>query len=199
MEEKKNPAQGKLVKAKLSTVEFPELCPVCLGSAEDLVFITIIDKIRKDDYIGTTMSRQDDKTSIAVNAARGHTTFAVPTCMAHGSKSVRSLRTKLVALVGFFIFFYPILYFLLQLNVALNYSGSIESPLIGVAISLMALLTSLLYGLFPRALERKLKFVDVARANDEIVLSIDNRDYRDEFLKTNVMNAEIVEKSEDQG
>jgi hypothetical protein len=188
--------KGRLVKAKLSSIGFPELCPVCLDPAEDLVFITVIDKVGEDDYIGTTMSREDDKASIAMNAARGHATFAVPTCMAHGSKSVRSLRTRLVALVGFFVFFYPILYFLLQLNVALTYTRPVSSPFMGLVVSFLALLASLTYGLFPRALERKLKFIDVFRSKDQVILSISNQDYRDEFLDINGMNAEMITNDE---
>jgi hypothetical protein len=113
------------VKAKISRIQFPEICPVCLNDAEDLVFVTVIERIGSDSYESSSMIKGEDKISAALEAAKGATTFPVPTCLRHGSKSVRSLRTKLFAVAGFFIFFYPILFFLLQINVALIYSRSI--------------------------------------------------------------------------
>jgi hypothetical protein len=194
---KKEPSpDGRLVRAKLSAIEFPEVCPVCLSPAEDFVFITVVEKVGPDDYIATTWARKDDKTTAALNAARGHATFVVPTCMAHGSKSVRSSRTKLIALLGFFLFFYPLLYFLLHLNVELNYSEPTTSTLLGISISLAALLASLLYGLFPRALERKLRFVDVERSKDSVLLRFGNPEYQTMFLEANEMNAEVVGEDE---
>ncbi len=180
------------VKAKLSVIEFPEVCPVCLDPAEDLVFITVLDRLRQDDHIGTSWSRQDDKISSALSSAKGYATFAVPTCMSHGSRSVRTFRTRLVAIVGFFVMFYPVLYFLLELNATSYYSEPVMSTWIGLIGSILILLGSLLYGLFPRALERKLRFVDMARSKDVVVLRIQNREYRTRFLEANGLNAEIV-------
>ena len=194
--EKKTISDSRLVQAKLSAVKFPEVCPVCMSPAEDLVFITVIDKIGPDDYTGTTWAKQDDRVTAALNAARGHATFAVPTCLAHGSRSVRSLRTKLIALVGFFVFFYPTLYFLLHLNVELNYSGPTTFTLAGLSVSVAALLLCLLYGLFPRALERKLRFVDLQRSKDRVLLIFGNQEYQSMFLELNGVNAELVRGTE---
>jgi hypothetical protein len=180
----------------LSKIQFPEVCPVCLSDVEDLVFVTILERAG-DDYDTSSWTSGKDKTSVALDAARGSTTFAVPTCMSHGSKSVRSLRTKLIAVVGFFILFYPILFFLLQINVALVYSGILLPPLLGFFVTFFTLILFFLYGFFPRALERNLSFHDVSRMKDSLTVYISNPEYRNQFLELNEMTAEEVQSETD--
>lgn len=177
------------VKVKLSKIQFPELCPVCLRDVEDLVFVTILER-GGDDYDASSWTSGKDKTAVALDAARGATTFAVPTCMSHGSKSVRSLKTKLIAVLGFFILFYPILFFLLQINLAFVYSGILLPPLLGLFVTSFTLILFFLYGFFPRALERALRFHDVSRVKDSLYLSISNPEYRKQFLELNEMYTE---------
>jgi hypothetical protein len=129
----------------------------------------------------------------ALGAAKGATTFAIPTCMRHGSKSVRSLKTKLIAALGFFVLFYPILFFLLQINVALVYSRPLLQPLLGFTGTSALLIMILLYGLFPRALERAIRFHNVSRARDSVLLTVSNIEYNRQFLDLNEMTADIVE------
>lgn len=184
------------IKVKLSKIQFPELCPVCLSDAEDLVFVTIIERAG-DDFDASSWNSGKDKTKVALDATRGATTFAVPTCMSHGSNSVRSLRTKLIAVIGFFILFYPILFFLLQINVALVYSRLLLPPLLGFLVTSFTLILFFLYGFFPRALERARRFHDVSRVKDSLFLSILNPEYRDLFRELNEMYTEIVQKETD--
>ena len=77
------------IRGKVSKIQFPELCPVCFNDVEDLVFVTIIEKT--GDFDPISWSNGSDKTKLALKAARGYTTFAIPTCLRHGSKSVRFL------------------------------------------------------------------------------------------------------------
>ena len=179
-------------RVRISKIQFPEVCPVCLEDPEDLVFVTIMEKFG-DDYTSGSWASQQDKTAIALNTARGGTTFAIPTCMKHGSKSVRSLKTKLIAAIGFFVLFYPILFFLLQINVALAYSGPILPPLLGALITSALLVLILVYSLFPRTLERAIRFHDVSRAKDSVLLSLSNPEYSRLFLNLNEMTIESVE------
>jgi hypothetical protein len=181
------------VRVKLSKIRFPEVCPVCLEEPEDLVFVTVVEKVG-DDYTTSSWAKQD-KTDIALEAAKGVTTFNIPTCMRHGSRSVRSLRMKLIAALGFFILFYPILFYLLRINVALVYERSLTQPLLGFFITTFALFMILLYGLFPRALERSIRFHRVIRTKDMVLLSILNSEYRRLFLELNGM---AVETDKDQ-
>lgn len=183
------------IRVKLSKIRFPEVCPVCFEEPEDLVFVTIIEK-HHDDYTTSSWSKQQDKTAVALEAARGATTFTIPSCMRHGSRSVRSLKTKLIAVFGFFILFYPILYFLLQINVALVYSRPLLNPLLGFLGVAAILLVVLLYGMFPRALERAIRFHDVSRVKDSVVLSISNKAYRSLFLELNELTSEIITENE---
>ncbi|MFW9808196.1 MAG: hypothetical protein ACFFE6_02340 [Candidatus Thorarchaeota archaeon] len=177
-------------KVKLSRIQFPEICPVCMEEAEDLVFVTILNRAG-DDFDVSSWKRRQDRIEVALEASRGSTTFAVPTCMRHGSKSVRSLRTKLIAVLGFFIMFYPILFYLLQINVALNYSRPLNPPLIGFLVTSFTLFLFFIYGFFPRALERALRFHNVSRVHDSLDISISNPEYLTQFLKMNKMNSEV--------
>ncbi|RDE14916.1 MAG: hypothetical protein C4K48_05265 [Candidatus Thorarchaeota archaeon] len=183
---------GHRVRTNLSRIQFPEVCPVCSDKAEDLVFVTVMEQLHPDSYESTSMIKGEDKASVALETARGATTFPVPTCLAHGSKSVRSVRTKLVAAAGFFIFFYPILFFLLQINTALIHSRSVTEPVLGLAVFAAALTAAFLYGLFPRALERALKFENIDRAKDTVEVIMTNNDYRSRFVELNEMFVESM-------
>jgi hypothetical protein len=99
--------------------------------------MTVTERMGPESYESSSMIRGNDKASIALETAKGTTTFPVPTCIRHGSKSVRSLRIKLIAVAGFFLFFYPILFFLLQINVALIYSRPAAEPITGFFSSLL--------------------------------------------------------------
>jgi len=188
------------INVKLSKIQFPEICPVCLKEAEDLVFVTIIEKANYD-YTSSSWARSQDKSSVALDAAQGAVTFAIPTCMFHGSSSVRTFRKKIIAALGFFVLFYPILYFLLQINVALGFSRPILQPISGLIATSTILVIFLLYGLFPRALERVIRFDDVSRVKDMVLLSISNIEYRHKFMELNMINAEILndEPTENRG
>ncbi len=172
---------------RLSKIQFPEQCPVCLEPAEDLVFITIVESQGPDDYQSSSWIKGDDKTTVALEAARRSTTFSVPTCMIHGSKSVRTIRTRLVSVVGFFALFYPIVFYLLQINLALQYSRPLLEPVSGAILCIFILILTILYGLFPRALERGLRFENTNRTKDTVDVLIKNRDYRDIFIEMNEM------------
>ena len=189
----RDPMRSGRINVKLSKIRFPEICPVCLSEPEDLVFVTVIEK-KTDDYASSSWTRQD-KTDIALQASSDAVTFAIPTCLRHGSKSIRTLRTKLIAVLGLFILFYPILFYLLRINVALVYSRSLVEPLIGFITFTAILVLILLYGLFPRALERAIRFHEVDRVKDTVVISMSNGEYRDHFLEINEM--QIIESSKD--
>ena len=181
----KNPKGSSGVRVKLSKIQFPETCPVCLSEVEDLVFVTVVDK-EADGYASSSWTKQDE-VNIQLQTAKSATTFAIPTCMRHGSKSVRSLRMKLIAALGFFLLFYPILFYLFKINVALTYSRPLAEPLIALAVLVVILVLILMYGLYPRALERAIRFHDLNRVKDYVILSVSNREYLNRFLKLNEM------------
>ena len=116
--------------------------------------------------------------------------------MSHGSKSVRTLRTRLVAVVGFFVLFYPLVFYLLQINLALIYSRSLTEPVIGASVFIGLLLVTILYGVIPRALERGLKFENTSRTKDLVDVIIANDEYRKLFRTENEMFIEPTKDSE---
>jgi hypothetical protein len=192
-EQTENRKGKRRIKTKLSRIQFPEVCPVCLDNAEDLVLVNVIERIGPESYESSSMIKGDDKTSAALEAAKGATTFPVPTCLIYSSKSVRSLRTKLYAAIGFFIFFYPILFFLLQINTVLIYSRPVTEPAVGFFFFATLLILSLVYGLFPRALERSLRFENISRIKDTVEVIMINSEYERKFLELNELFSESVE------
>lgn len=187
------------ITTKLSRIHFPETCPVCSDDAEDIVFITVVEPHGLDSYESNLFIRADDKATATLEAAKGATTFAVPTCIRHGSGSVRGFRTKLVAAIGFFVFFYPILFFLLQINVALIYSRPLMEPVMWLIVFTSALTILIGYGVFPRALERFIKFEDVNRMKDSVTVIIKNQNYIEKFLQLNEIFAELEKRQPSDG
>ena len=163
-----------------------------MDPAEDLVFITIIEKYGPDSYESSSWTKGDDKTATALLSAQSATTFSVPTCMAHGSKSVRTIRTRLVSVIGFFVLFYPIIFYLLQINLGLIYSRPLIGPIIGAVFFIALLVLTILYGLVPRALERALKFENTSKTKDSVDVVISNREYRQLFFEMNAVFTEPV-------
>jgi hypothetical protein len=180
-----------LIRCTLSKITFPEACPVCLKEPEDLVSITVLERPlgeRGDDRTYSTLIRRTSKTNLALEAARAAVTLWVPTCLRHGSGSIRSDRMRLTAMIAFFVLFYPILYFFL----AVRSSSSFEN-ILGLAVSGGLFIIILLYSLFPRALERHLKIIELEQPKDRVYLTAINPNYLKQFMRLNEMHCDIVE------
>jgi len=196
----KSKQQPYLVKAKLSVVEFPEMCPVCLAEPEDLISVTVMeqshfDRSENDSIVGWSSGK--DVAERVLAAAQGAATFWVPTCMRHGTKSLRSGRMRFLAWAAFFALFYPGLYFALGLLNAVYNPRPWLQPLAGLVVTVALLLSFALYGYYPRATERMLGFVKIARSRDTVILRIGNREYAKMFLELNAVHAERIEKMDD--
>jgi hypothetical protein len=120
-------------------------------------------------------------------------TFWVPTCMKHGSGKLRTLRTRLVPILVFFILFYPALYFTLGLVSAQYNPRPVLEPLIGLIVTVGLMLGTALYGFYPRALERTLRFVDIDTIHDGVFIEIRNDRYAKRFLEMNAMHSELLD------
>ncbi len=183
-----------LIRCTLSKIVFPEICPVCLEVPEDLVAITILERPlgeKGDDRTYSILKRGTSKTDIALEAARGAATLWVPTCLRHGSGSVRSDRIRLIPVVGFFILFYPILYFVL----AVRSSGSLVD-IVGLTASVTLLFITFLYGYFPRALERYMRVIELESSKDRIYLKVKDPNYLQQFMNLNEMHCDIIDSIE---
>ncbi len=189
-----------LVKAKITDIRFPEFCPVCMEEAEDLVALSVFTgpDNRWDERKGllSGWARGEDKVDIALAQARGVTTFWVPACLIHGSGSISTTGKKVMSIAGFMFLFYPLLYFLLGLIVAIEYSRPILDSLIPALLLVLAIIIDIAYGFFPRPLERSVRFLSVDDVKDEVVIHIKNPAYRDLFLNENSMTSELL-KEED--
>jgi hypothetical protein len=180
-----------LIRCTLSKIVFPEICPVCLKEPEDLVAITILERPlgeKGDDRTYSTLKRGTSKTDIALEAARGAATLWVPTCLRHGSGSVRSDRIRLIPVVGFFILFYPILYFVLAVR-----SSGLLVDIVGLTASVTLLFIAFLYGYFPRALERYMKVIELESSKDRIYLKVKDPKYLQQFMSLNEMHCDIID------
>ncbi len=181
-----------LVRAKISKVEFPEKCPVCLDEPEDLVSVTITERssvVRRDDNAVSTWADGKDKAELILASARGAVTFWVPTCMLHGSGKLRTGRARFIAWAGLFVLFYPALFFLLGINAAIWHSRPLLEPVVNLIVTLLVFIALVIYGYYPRALERSLKFIDIDRAKDTVYIDIMNDEYRKLFMDLNAMHA----------
>ena len=190
-----------LVRAKISKVEFPERCPVCLDEPEDLVSVTITERssaIRGDENAVSTWADGKDKAELILASARSAVTFWVPTCMLHGSGKLRTGRARFIAWAAVFVLFYPAMFFLLGINAAIWYSRPLLEPVTGLAVILVLLFVLVIYGYYPRALERSLKFIDIDRAKDTVYIDIMNDEYRKLFMNLNGMHADVIRSPEDE-
>ena len=182
------------VRTSISKVQFPEMCPVCMASPEDLVSVTVIEKSIYQKRATETPSVWSAGKSVPDPALRSGrvATFWVPTCMRHGSGKLRTLRTRLVPILIFFILFYPALYFTLALASAQYNPKPILEPLIGLVVTVGLMLGTAFYGFYPRALERTLRFVDIDTIHDRVFIEIRNDRYAKMFLELNAMHSELL-------
>jgi len=190
-----------LVRAKISKVEFPERCPVCLDEPEDLVSVTITERsstVRRDESAVSMWADGKDNADLILASARGAVTFWVPTCMLHGSGKLRTGRARFIAWAAVFVLFYPALFFLLGINAAIWYSRPLLEPVTGLAVILLLLFVLAVYGYYPRALERSLKFIDIDKAKNTVYIDIKNDEYRKLFMDLNAMHADVIHSIEDE-
>ncbi len=186
-----------LVKAKISKFQFPERCPVCMEEAEDLVALTVfeakIDHWTERRGLVSGWEKQQDSADIAMSQARGGSIFWVPTCLAHGSDTISTPKKKVISILGFMLLFYPTLYFVLGLIAAVEYDRPAFDFAIPILLLIIAIAIDILYGFYPRALEKHVKFIELNYSKDEVIIVLKNESYRALFLKENEMAAESLQ------
>ncbi len=189
-----------LVKAKISKVEFPEKCPVCLGEPEDLVCVTIKESsstVMGDRRPVRMWTDGRDMADRILASERNAVVFWVPTCMLHGSGKLKTGRARFIAWAAVLVLMYPALYFVLGINVAIRHSQSLLGPVAGLTVTLVLLSVLAVYGYFPRALERSLKFIDIDRARNAVYIDIMNDEYRKLFMDLNAMHVDVIRSIKD--
>lgn len=183
------------VRSSISKIKFPEACPVCLHEPEDLILVTVLDRASDDinTDIYSSFKRGDDQVGATMDSIKGAATFWIPTCNRHGSGSLRSGKAKFIAWASYFVFFYIILYFILDVTRAIHLSRPLLVPAVGLTVALGVFLTLVLYGYFPRILERKMKFLDIDRSSDSVTIDIKNEEYLEQFMALNQMYTEVID------
>lgn len=186
------------VKARISKVQFPEVCPVCMNEAEDLVALTAtettVDRLtERRALVGSwsASSRIDDS---AIPGLSNAVIFWIPACLLHGSDTITTSRKKVASIVVFMLLFYPLLYFSLDLLTAVQYSRPLVTALFATIILLAAMIASIMYGFYPRALERYVRFLSIDRGKDKVMIYLKNAQYRKRFLDLNGLNAESLQR-----
>lgn len=186
------------VKARISKIQFPEICPVCMDEAEDLVALTAtettVDRLTdRRALVGSwsAASRIDESAPPDLSNA---VIFWIPACLLHGSDTITTPRKKVASIVVFMLLFYPLLYFSLELLTAVQYSRPYGTALFATIALLTAMVASMLYGFYPRALERYVKFLLIDRGKDKAVIYLKNAQYRRRFLDLNGLNAESLQR-----
>ena len=190
-----------LVKTKISKVKFPEKCPVCLGAPEDLVSVTIKERsstVMGDEGPVFMWTDGREMTDRIMASARNAVVFWVPTCTLHGSGKLKTGRARFIAWAALIVLFYPALYFVLGINVAIRHSQSLLEPVAGLTVILLLLFVLAVYGYYPRALERSLKFIDIDKAKNTVYIDIKNDEYRKLFMDLNAMHADVIHSIEDE-
>ncbi|MHA1770137.1 MAG: hypothetical protein ACTSYL_11430 [Candidatus Thorarchaeota archaeon] len=118
----------------------------------------------------------------------------VPVCQDHMGK--RTFGTALTGVIGFFLFFYPLLFSLLCISRDLRYGGNLVLDTL-VFLTFAGITSALLlYGFFPRSIERAIFIERANRGEDLIFLRISNEEYLEQFMELNQMHAKIITEEE---
>jgi hypothetical protein len=186
------------VRARISKVRFPEICPVCIDEAEDLVAMTAtettVDRWSERKALVGSWSRADNIGDVTPSGLGSAVVFWIPTCLLHGSDTITTPRKKIASIVVFMLLFYPLLFFSLELLTAVQYSRPFETALFATVALLGAIAVSIVYGFYPRALERYVKFLSIDRGQDKAIIYLKNDEYRKRFLEANGLNTESLQR-----
>ncbi|MHA1770134.1 MAG: hypothetical protein ACTSYL_11445 [Candidatus Thorarchaeota archaeon] len=181
-----------IIKCTLSKLKFPEFCPVCMDEPYDLVPITVIERACDTESSGSTTTVYSRGTSMNESSPglQSSVLFWIPACASHAN--IRTMKKRFVGALGFFILFYPALFLILAIIRDVHYGGSLPSDITLFIFIDIVMLSLILYGFFPRSLERAIIFERVNRGEDLVILRILNDDYRRQFLELNEMHAGII-------
>jgi hypothetical protein len=186
------------VRARISKIRFPEICPVCIDEAEDLVALTAtettVDRWSERKALVGSWSRTNNIGDAAPSDLSSAVVFWIPACLLHGSYTITTTRKKIASIVVFMLLFYPLLFFSLELLTAVQYSRPFEIALFATAALIGAIIVSIAYGFYPRALERYIKFLLIDRGQDRAIIYLKNDEYRKRFLEVNGLNAEPLQR-----
>lgn len=158
----------------------------------DLIPITVLENEHGTDGDDSTAAVYSYGTGVdeASPGLRSSVLFWIPACAIHAH--IRTMKKRFVGVLGFFILFYPALFFILAIIRDVRYGGPLLSDTVLLILMCGIMIGLLLFGFLPRGLERAIIFVRINRGKDTVMLRIRNDDYRRQFLELNEMHARII-------
>jgi hypothetical protein len=134
-----------------------------------------------------------DKAEVILQEAKGGTTFWIPACFQHGSGTITTPRKKVISAIGFLLLFYPFMFYVLGIAAALEFSRPLTEMLLPLILIFAFIIVDIMYGFYPRALERHVKILDLSRAKNRATIILKNDEYRTLFLEHNALHAELYD------
>jgi hypothetical protein len=187
-----------IIRAKIGSVVFPEVCPVCMNEADDIVRMTVnlysyggaLESSNPQAALREKLARSNGQITFALPGL----SFSVPVCNRHLPKEIPDLH-KVIWFCCMLGGIYPGVFYLLLTANAIHRRINFFPFLIPWIITILILGAISGYIFFPRAFQRYFKFLEFEPTGENIFLHLGNSNYRDLFLENNPMNAEIIDTS----
>ncbi|MFW9965928.1 MAG: hypothetical protein ACFFEA_02115 [Candidatus Thorarchaeota archaeon] len=181
-----------IVRADTEKMKFPRICPVCGASAEDIMPLTVIPNQYKSlrpsmDYMPSYYGRQQNNSIAPIKK-----TLYIPVCENHYLTDEGAGQYKSYCIVFDGLALAYLILALLTFGNQLWSAGRL-SPWLFFAVGIFGTFLSITYVLFrPGPVENSVKIIGFDGGFRHIWLQFKESNYRDEFMKENVMTAELV-------
>jgi hypothetical protein len=187
-----------IIRAKIGSIVFPEVCPVCMHEADDIVRMTInlysyggaLESSNPQDALREKLAQTNGRISFSIPGL----SLSIPACHRHVPKDIPDLH-KVIWFCCMLGGMYPGIFYLLLAVNAIHRRMDFFPFLVPWLITILILGTISGYIFFPRAFERYFKILDIEPSGDHILLVLTNPNYRNQFLESNPMHAEIFDPS----
>jgi hypothetical protein len=187
---------GDIIRVKIGSIVFPEVCPVCMREADDIVRMTVnlysyggaLESSNPQAALREKLARSNGRITFAIPGL----SFTVPVCERHAPRDIPD-KHKVVWFFSMLGGMYPGVFFLfLTLNAIYTQSDFIPF-LVPWVITVLILGIISGYIFFPRSFQRYFKILDIESSGENVLLVLSNPEYRNQFLESNPMHAEVVD------
>jgi hypothetical protein len=187
-----------IIRAKIGSVVFPEVCPVCLREADDIIRMTLnlysyggaLESSNPQAALREKLAKSNGRVTFAIPGV----SFSIPACHRHKPKEIPDLH-KVIWFCSMLGGMYPGLFYLLLTVNAIHRGTDFVPFLIPWIITILVLGVVSGYIFFPRAFPRYFKILDIEPSGSHILLVLKNPKYRNQFLECNPMHAETFDPS----
>ena len=187
-----------IIRAKIGSIVFPEVCPVCMREADDIVRMTLnlysfggaMESSNPQAALREKLARSNGKITFAIPGF----SFSIPACHRHVPKEIPDLH-KVIWFCAMLAGMYPGLFYLLLTANAYHRRTDFMPFLIPWIITILVLSAISGYIFFPRAFQRYFRILDIEPTGDYVLFVLRNPAYRHQFLESNPMHSEIFDIS----